>query len=170
MQRFFWVLMILILLFGTAVFLMGQSKWHLQRNFRNQLPKGKLTLKSGQTYLDEAKLEWERQPHIKNKFHQPNDPVTPIGNPYSIIIDTSLQMDINNPNLKFLCKLEEGGSYEAILQPDGQYLVDGKKQGTFNYGHPSGLWGMLKHALLDVLPHFVNADYEENKTLKESPQ
>lgn len=160
MRRFLFFFLTLFLLFCAAIFWMGQSKWHLQRNFRNQLPTGKLTLKSGRIYVDEANLEWERQPHIKNKFHQPNGPVTLIENPYPIVIDTSLQMDVNNPNLKFLCKLEEGGSYEAILQPDGQYLVDGAKQGTFNYGHPSGLWGTLKHALLDVFPHFVNANYE----------
>jgi hypothetical protein len=160
MKSFLLVLVLFLLIVGISIYFMGQSKWHLQRNQINQLPTGKLTLDSGRLYLDDKGLEWERQPHIKNKFHQPDGPVQAVENPYPIVIDTSLKMDINNPNLKFLCKLENGGSYEAILQPNGQYLTEGIKQGTYNYGHPSGFVGILKHTIWDVLPHFVNSKYE----------
>jgi len=150
----------LILLAGISVYYMGQSKWHLQRNQKNQLPTGKLRLQKEAIYLDEAGLRWERQSHIKNKFHQTAGPVKVIPQSYPNVVDEKLEMDVNNANLKFLCPLENGGSYEAILQPNGQYLTEGIKQGTYNYGHPSGLWGMLKHTLWDVIPHFVNSSYE----------
>lgn len=151
---------ILILVIGISIYFMGQSKWHLQRNQHNQLPTGKLTLHEGRIYEDERGLQWELQPHIKNKFHQPDGPVEAIENPYAKVVDENLKMDINNPNLKFLCKLDNGGSYEAIMQPNGQYLTKGKKQGTYNYGHPSGFVGTLKHTLWDVIPHFVNSAYK----------
>lgn len=153
-------LVVLVLIIGISIYLMGQSKWHLQRNQYNQLPNGKLRLHEGQVYLDETELQWELQPHIKNKFHQPDGPVQAIADPYPNVDNEYLKMDVNNPNLKFLCKLDNGGSYEAILQPDGQYLTKGKKQGTYNYGHPSGLPGTLKHTMWDVIPHFVNSAYE----------
>jgi hypothetical protein len=153
-------LFLLVLVIGITIYFMGQSKWHLQRNHKNQLPTGKLTLQADHLYLDEAGLKWERQPPIKNKFHQAEGPVEAIASPYPNVIDENLKMDVNNANLKFLCPLENGGSYEAILQPDGSYLTEGKKQGTYNYGHPDGLIGMLKHTLLDVIPHFVNSKYE----------
>lgn len=157
-MKFF--LLLLILLVGISIYYMGQSNWHLQRNQKNQLPTGKLRLQSEPIYLDEAGLRWECQPHIKNKFHQAAGPVKAIPQPYPNVINENLEMDVNNANLKFLCSLENGGSYEAILQPDGQYLTEGIKQGTYNYGHPSGLGGMLKHTLWDVIPHFVNSNYE----------
>lgn len=154
------LLLLLVLVFGMSIYFMGQSKWHLQRNQKNQLPSGKLTLQAAPIYLDEAGLQWERQSHIKNKFHQADGPAEAIPNPYPNVVNENLEMDVNNANLKFLCPLKNGGSYEAILQPDGQYLTEGIKQGTYNYGHPSGLGGMLKHTLWDVIPHFVNLDYE----------
>lgn len=157
-MKFF--LLFLILLIGISVYFMGQSKWHLQRNQKNQLPTGKLRLQTEPIYLDEAGLHWELQPHIKNKFHQIAGPVKAIPQPYPNVVNENLEMDVNNANLKFLCPLGNGGSYEAILQPDGQYLTEGIKQGTYNYGHPSGLGGMLKHTLWDVIPHFVNSNYE----------
>jgi hypothetical protein len=153
-------LLLLILVLGITTYFMGQSKWHLQRNQNNQLPTGKLTLQADRLYLDEAGLKWERQPHIKNKFHQTEGPVEAITSPYPTVIDENLKMDVDNANLKFLCSLESGGSYEAILQPDGSYLTEGTKKGTYNYGHPDGLGGMLKHTLWDVIPHFVNSKYE----------
>ena len=102
---------------------------------------------------------WELQPAIKNKFHQPGHEVPKPDNPY---LGLQLQKDYDpkNPNLKFLSKTPDGGSYEVILQPDGKYLTEGKKMGTYNYGHPDGLWGMLKHTFLDVIPHFVNSNYK----------
>jgi hypothetical protein len=69
-------------------------------------------------------------------------------------------MDVKNPNLKFLCQLENGASYEAILQPDGTFLTEGGKMGTYNYSHPGDIIGIIKHMVWDVLPHFMNADYQ----------
>ncbi len=80
-------------------------------------------------------------------------------NPYRGL-KLSQAYDPKNPNLKFLSKTANGGSYEAILQPNGEYLTEGKKKGTYNYGHPDGLWGSLKHTFFDVIPHFVNSNYK----------
>ena len=152
------IIIVLILLI-VIVWIIGQSDWHLDRNKQNQLPIGNLKKVDNNIYEDNNGLIWELQPHIKNKFHQPDVESEIIKNPYPNVDDT-LTFDIKNPNLKFLSELENGGSYEAILQPDGTYLTDGKKQGTYNYGHPSGFWGSFKHVFLDVLPHFVNGKYK----------
>ncbi len=149
-----------IVALGISVYFMGQSDWHLQRNQGNRLPEGKLIHHAGAIFHDQQGLEWELQPAIKNKFHQPKEPVNPVESPYPTLVDTTLLMDVKNPNLKFLCQQENGASYEAILQPDGQYLTTGLQQGTYNYAHPGSLWGMTKHTFLDVLPHFVRSDYE----------
>ena len=94
-----------------------------------------------------------------NKFHQTPSPVPPIPIPYPNV-EGSLEYSEESPNWKFLSKKVDGnGSYEAILLPDGTYLTEGGKQGTYNYGHPSGFWGTIKHTLLDVIPHFFNDDY-----------
>ena len=72
----------------------------------------------------------------------------------------AVEFDPGNSNLKFLSVNNTGGSHEAILQPDGTFLTTGPKQGTYNYGHPSGLWGSIKHTFFDVIPHFINANYK----------
>ena len=149
-----------ILALAIIMLLMGFSDWHLKRNEHNILPTGKLMLVEGMMYEDEAGLQWELQPHIKNMFHQPDDPTGVIENPYPNI-NPPIEFDPNNSNLKFLSSIPEGGSHEAIIQPDGTFLTKGLKQGTYNYGHPSGFWGSFKHTILDVLPHFVNPKYEE---------
>lgn len=148
---------IIFLLLGI-LWLTGHSEWHLNRNQHNQLPKGKLVHQQGDLYLDEAQQTWVLQPSIKNKFHQPNEAIIAPSTPYPNL-DAIIDYDPNNPNLKFLCETDKGGSFEAILQPNGEYLTSGPKLGTYNYGHPSGLWGSIKHVFLDVLPHFVSGDY-----------
>ncbi|MDB4728227.1 hypothetical protein OAF63_05510 [Saprospiraceae bacterium] len=149
---------ILIVILAVSLWLMGNSKWHLERNKHNQLPKGSLSLVEDSFYKDEAGLIWEKQPHIKNKFHQPDTVSKKVDNPYPNIIGT-LEFDQKNPNLKFLSKAEKGGSFEAIVQPNGTYLTEGVKQGTYNYGHPSGFIGTMTHVFLDVIPHFINSKY-----------
>lgn len=149
-----------IIIIVVAFYALSQSSYHVNRNKHNLLPTGILTPNSDKLYTDEEGLVWELQPQIKNKFHQPSGPVPPIPVPYPNVIG-SLEFDTNNPNWKFLSKVEQGsGSYEAILQPDGTYLIEGSKQGTYNYGHPDGLWGSLKHTFLDVIPHFFNGEYK----------
>ncbi len=139
---------------------MGNSGWHLNRNQHNKLPKGELKkVIEDKMYKDDNGLLWELQPAIKNKFHQPGGEVEKPENPYPKV-DQELDFDPKNPNLKFLSKTKDGGSYEAIMQPKGEYLTKGKKQGTYNYGHPDGLWGSLKHTIFDVIPHFVNSNYK----------
>ena len=137
----------------------GQSDWHLDRNKHNKLPNGHLKKIKNDTYEDNDKVVWELQPAIKNKFHQPEEVGETVAQPYPNVEDT-LTYDAKNPNLKFLSKSKNGGSYEAILQPNGVYLTTGLKRGTYNYGHPSGFFGNLKHIFLDVLPHFVNSKYK----------
>lgn len=164
----FAVLLIITIVIGLMVVSCGE--WHLKRNKRNKLPKGTLTLQNGAIYMDEAGLSWELQPHSKNIFHQPENtpvPAPPISVPYPNV-DPALNYDADYPNLKFLSLDGKGGSYECILQPDGSYLITGKKQGTYNYSNPSGLWGYIKHGLLDVLPHFFNSNYDDS--LNELPE
>jgi len=151
---------ILILIVIVAFWIMGNSDWHLDRNKHNKLPEGNLkTIVKHETYEDENKLIWELQPAIKNKFHQPDHEVEMVDNPYPNLEYTK-PFDTKNPNLKFLSETPNGGSYEVIIQPDGTYLTEGKKMGTYNYGHPDGLLGSLKHTLYDVIPHFVNSNYK----------
>jgi hypothetical protein len=138
--------------------LYGNSSLHLDRNKYNKLPSGELRHLKGSIYVDNADVFWELQDQKKNIFHQPDHEVERIDNPYPNVKE-NIELDTKNPNLKFLSENSSGGSYEAILQPDGQYLTEGVKQGTYNYGHPVGVWGNLKHALLDVIPHFINDKY-----------
>ncbi len=149
---------IIIILLITVFWLYGNSGWHLNRNQYNRLPVGALKHFKGDLYVDETGLFWELLDQKKNIFHQPDHEVALIDDPYPNVEGT-FEMDTKNPNLKFLCKTNSGGSYEAILQPDGTYLTEGLKQATYNYGHPEGLWGSFKHAILDVIPHFINAKY-----------
>ena len=153
------LLILIVLLLIVTFWVLGHSEYHLNRNKHNKLPIGNLTLLEKNIYKDEAGLHWELQPHIKNKFHQPDEEVQMVENAYPNV-EGEIEFDTKNPNLKFLSKLKNGGSYEAILQPDGTYLTTGLKQGTYNYGHPDGLWGSLKHTFLDVIPHFVNSNYK----------
>lgn len=138
---------------------MGQSDWHLNRNKHNKLPEGDLKMLQENIYLDSLGQRWELQPHIKNKFHQPDHKIEQVNHPYPNL-DVAPTLDLENSNLKFLRKTENGGSYEAILQPDGTYLTTGLKKGTYNYSHPDGIWGSLKHVVFDVIPHFINAGYK----------
>jgi hypothetical protein len=157
---------LLVLLFSILLlWFSGQSDWHLDRNKHNKSPNGNLTKTKKDTYEDSDKMVWELQPAIKNKFHQPDKVGEAVEKPYPNI-DDAPAYDAKNPNLKFLSKAKNGGSYEAILQPNGIYLTTGLKQGTYNYGHPSGLFGSLKHVFLDVLPHFVNSKYKNQRTLQ----
>jgi hypothetical protein len=153
---------ILILILIVSFWIMGNSDWHLNRNKHNKSPKGKLTaIIMDETYKDEDGLVWELQPAIKNKFHQPGpgEKVAVPDKPYPNI-ELTLAFDPKNPNLKFLSKTESGGSFEVIMQPSGDYLTIGKKMGTYNYGHPEGFLGSLKHTFFDVVPHFINSNYK----------
>ncbi|ARV06983.1 hypothetical protein BTO04_09920 [Polaribacter sp. SA4-10] len=147
---------ILLLLIGWFV---GNSDWHLNRNTHNVLPIGFLKKVTTNFYDDDRGRCWELLPHSKNIFHQPEEESKAIENPYSNV-DLLPPFDTKNPNIKFLSELENGCSYEAILQPDGTYLTTGRKQGTYNYSHPSGFFGTFKHVILDVIPHFFNDDYK----------
>lgn len=154
------LLTLILLLIGLIVF--SFSDTHLKRNRNNKLPKGYLTELETNQYKDENGLIWELQPHNMNIFHQPNEDETVIKpeKPYPIL-ENPPSFDIENPNLKLLCELESGASYEAILLPDGTYLTTGTKQGTYNYSHPKGLWGKLMHFFFDMAPGFVTSNYEK---------
>ncbi|MEJ2594994.1 MAG: hypothetical protein P8100_07685 [bacterium] len=139
----------------------SRGDWHLKRNRYNKLPQGKLIQKKDSLYTDEIGISWFLQPHKMNVFHQPSDlPVATPPEPYPSLIPPAT-FDPYHPNLKFLSPDGRGGSYEAILMPDGNYLLQGSKQGTYNYANPTGFSGYLKHALLDVLPHLFASDYDE---------
>ena len=150
-----------LVLFITVIFywITCQFSWHLNRNSLNVLPKGELTQIDISLYQDENHLIWELQPHLMNVFHQPEGVIESVEIAYPNM-DTSPMFDIENPNLKLLRKTKDGGSHEAILQPNGTYLSKGPKKATYNYGHPEGVWGMTKHIILDVFPHFANSDYK----------
>ena len=139
----------------------SRSDWHLKRNRNNTLPEGRLLKVKDSLYIDEKGTGWILQPHRMNVFHQPDSvPVSAIPKPYPDM-NPPPDFDPYHPNLKFLSPDERGGSREAILQPDGSFLVIGSKQGTYNYAHPAGFFGMVKHTLLDVIPHFFSSDYDE---------
>jgi hypothetical protein len=154
-----------ILVVLGAITVMGiilcQLDWHLNRNAYNKTPIGLLTLIENKQYQDEVGSTWELQPHDKNIFHQPASSVSVILNPYPNILD-SLPYDPNNSNLKFLCIQESGSSFEVIIQPDGTYLNQGNKKGTYNYFHPSGFWGNTMHIIVDVIPHLITSKYAED--------
>ena len=157
MMKLVWLILIVLLM--VALWWAGHSEWHLNRNQYNESPTGQLMMVAGTTYKDEAGRIWELQPSSKNIFHQPdNTPVTLPAVPYPNLVGAPVA-DPMNPNLKFLSPTGRGGSCEVIMQPNGEYLEEGPKMGTYNYGHPSGIWGNLKHAVLDVAPHFICGDY-----------
>lgn len=146
--------------FLAVCWAMGQSDWHLERNAHNDLPTGVLTLKNDMLYSDSSGREWVRLPSHMNAFHQPGHPVAAPSQPYGNAINKlTFEYEPNNPNLKLLSKTSDGGSLEAILQPDGTYLETGPQLGTYNYGHPEGLLGFVRHTIWDVLPHFANSHY-----------
>lgn len=149
------VLMLLMVFWG-----MGQTEWHVHRNRLNTLPQGPLVKTADKVYTDRTGRQWVQQPQSKNQFHQPGETTAAIAKPYEKVV-TGLTFDPNTPNWKFLSPTEGGGSHEAILQPNGEYLTTGPRRGTYNYGHPAGLVGTLKHAVYDVVPHFVNTAYAE---------
>ena len=49
--------------------------------------------------MDEKGLSWELQPHIKNKFHQPDQEIEMVINPYPNV-DGAPTIDLKNSNLK----------------------------------------------------------------------
>jgi hypothetical protein len=153
------ILIVLVFVLLISYWIIGQSSLHLNRNKYNKLPKGGLKHLKENMYVDETGLSWELQPHIKNKFHQPDQEIEMVKNPYPNV-NVRLKFDPKNPNLKFLSKIKNSGSYEAILEPNGEYLTEGLKQGTYNYSHPSGFFGSVKHVLFDVIPHFINSKYK----------
>ncbi|MFK8165185.1 MAG: hypothetical protein AB8H12_22255 [Lewinella sp.] len=160
MKRRFSILLGSLIFFLAIVWTMGQSRWHLNRNAYNDRPAGKLTLFQDSLYKDSIGREWIRLPHHMNAFHQPESPIAAPAAPYGSSLNSlNFVYEPENPNLKFLSITEDGGSMEAILQPDGTYLEDGPLLGTYNYGHPVGFWGIAKHTLWDVLPHFANSNY-----------
>ena len=147
-----------------VIAIVSQGDWHLKRNKYNKLPHGKLIQKTDSLYIDANRVEWILQPSNMNIFHQPEKvplPAPPIPIPYPNL-KPPVDYDPYHPNIKLLSLDAKGGSFEAILQPDGTYLITGKKQGTYNYSNPSGFFGFLKHTILDVIPHFFASDYDES--------
>lgn len=150
----------LLVFFLAVIWTMGQSRWHLNRNAFNDKPTGQLTLVKDTLYQDTEGREWIRLPAHMNALHQPKGIVTEPAQPYGKALSVlNFSYDPEASNLKFLSITEDGGSMEAILQPDGTYLETGPLFGTYNYGHPEGFWGIVKHTVWDVLPHFANANY-----------
>lgn len=156
MRKVLWVIIPVVVFacFWVCCFL----DWHIKRNDHNQLPVGQLVLVAEDQYEDEAGLLWELQPHSANVLHQTKQDTAGLVTIYPHM-DVPPQYDPENPNLKLLCE-QNGSSFEAIVQPDGTYLLVGPERGTYNYGHPKGVWGKIRHLFLDVLPHFLNSNYE----------
>lgn len=157
MKKYFIIALILTLVAALLIF--SFSDIHLKRNQYNKIPKGYLSEITLNIYQDENSLVWELQPHNMNIFHQPDKTIEKPDNPYPILEKPPL-FDPKNPNLKLLCELESGASYEAILQPDGTYLTKGTKQGTYNYSNPKGIWGKIMHFLIDMMPGFITSNYK----------
>ena len=134
-----------------------QRQGHTRRNVLNLIPVGRLVPVGdaspeyiynpggSNTYVDEAGLEWELFPDELNVYHQP---------------EGHEESDNPNPNKKFVHVDSSGGSSEAIMRPDGTFITTGPLQGTYNYSHPEGFWGYVRHFFQDVLPHVFNEDYE----------
>ena len=146
------------LLIGLLLF--SFSDYHLDRNKNNQLPIGKLSNLDKITFSDEVGNTWILQPNSKNEFHQPSGIFSnDISLPYSIL-EPPPKINSEYPYLKLLCIQKDGSSYEAILKPNNEYLTIGKERGTFNYSSPEGLWGIIKHTFIDVIPHFICSEYK----------
>jgi hypothetical protein len=48
------------------------------------------------------------------------------------------------------------------MAPDGSYVTTGPLRGTYNFVHPSGVWGNLGHFWSDVIPHELQGgDYTD---------
>jgi len=154
------IIRILIAVLLTGLLFFSHSETHLKRNQYNKLPIGKLTLIQADTFEDENNVIWILQPHSKNIFHQPDDKYDVPKVPYSII-NHPPKLDLNSPFLKLLHKKEDGSSWEAILKPNSEYVTKGDLKGTYNYSTPDGVWGITKHAILDVIPHFVCSNYTD---------
>lgn len=163
MKKIIGIISLILIIIVVVYWISSQGDWHLKRNRYNILPTGHLKLNDGQYYTDEALVVWELQPHTKNIFHQPDVTPAPPGVPIPYPnISPQLKYDPDHPNLKFLSMDGKGGSCEAILQPDGTYLITGPKQGTYNYSNPEGILGYFKHAVFDVMPHFFNSNYDDS--------
>jgi hypothetical protein len=157
------VLGLIVVMIVVAYWIASYGDWHLKRNRNNILPYGKLTLQDDGLYLDDSGIVWELQPDRNNLFHQPDSTPVAAGVPLPYPnMKPPREYKPDYPNLKFLSLDGKGGSYEGILQPDGTYLVKGKKQGTYNYKHPAGFFGYLLHSLFDVIPHLFNSGYDDN--------
>ncbi len=151
-----------LLLSGLLIF--SFSDLHSNRNQYNCFPKGFLVQLDSLTYQYEAGLIWGIQSHSNNIFHQPDALLVKKQPKKYAILENSPLIDPKHPNIKLLFLLPSGGSYEAILQPDGTYLNTGKKLGTYNYSSPKGFWGSTKHLIYDVIPHLINSNYIPTKT------
>lgn len=159
--------------------------WHLGRvALYSMYPKGRLTPRGGaspsfdyrggllypaperNTYTDAAGVAWVLNPDWQAAFHQPE----------------WWDGEGDAPNKKFVALDGRGGSYEAVLQPDGtatwsargprgQYSYDAlnwlraargmKWIGTYNYAdatEPVSQPGLL-HWIVDVRPHDKDANY-----------
>lgn len=158
------LIVLAILLIGLLIF--SFSDLHVNRNSNNRFPMGFLTQKDSVTYQDEAGLIWEIQPHSLNTFHQPD--ALPLITEDMIYkdLENSPLIDPEHPNIKLLCLLPNGDSYEAILQPNGSYLNKGSKISTYNYSSPKGFWASVKHGIVDVIPHLINSNYTPTETKK----
>lgn len=151
-------LLSILLLFGALV-IYSFSSMHTHRNRLNVFPQGALQQIGNRLYMDEAQQTWILQAHSENIFHQPSKLPLTLHSKYYANIHPSPLIDSMHPNIKLLCELPNGSSYEAILQPNNTYLNKGPKQGTYNYSHPISTWGKMKHIILDVAPHFINDRY-----------
>lgn len=160
-RRYKWLLVLTILI--LSIWGLSNGSWHTARNDYNLFPVSGLTHLQDNIYLDTLGIRWELQPHSMNTFHQPVEPIEFTGIPYAPVL-TGVEYDPEYPNLKFLSVDDEGGSYEAILQPNGQFLNTGPLLGTYNYCHPEGFFGKIGHGILDVIPHLFCGTYDSTKT------
>ncbi len=188
-----------LLIAGAAAFGIGfgagytyansNSERHTERNQHNQLPTGILRKESDgsagiydyddggdNNYVDDAGRVWVQMSEGESVYHQPKE-----------IVDGAIDYQWQSfaawwndeelgdlPNKKFISRDDQGGSFEAVLQPneDGTYtnnwLNSGTQQGTYNYSSPDSFGGKIGHFVDDVLPHYLNEDYGSTPTQQKS--
>lgn len=159
MRKVLRVLIILIASIFLLEFVFAFSSWHLDRNIANVLPEGKLIFIKGNQFKDSKKRVWKLQSQQNNMFHQPTSRFT-YKNDFYPNFNVRLRVNRDKPNIKLLSETGRCSSFEAILQPDGTYLMSGKERSTYNYCHPKDFFGKVGHLFVDVIPHLINSDYK----------
>jgi hypothetical protein len=125
---------------------------HENRNDKNELPVGKLTItpEDKMIYVDGAGRKWKRYPDHQAAYHQP----IPVAIAYLRAVCSNVLMGVGKvPNLKFTSKNEDGRTYSEVCcnRYTGELIVDQKLLGTLNF--VSNNDSKKGHVRTDVVPH-----------------